>query len=176
LFAAPLGAPGNPGMSPNPAKAPWYFLGLQELLLHLHPVVAVVVLPGLAVLALLLLPYIESDSGLSGRWFLSHRGRHMAVLAAALALLATPLWIFLDERFGSSTALPAALGHGLLPLVALLALLGAFYVVVKRVFAASRDETVQALFTLLFMGLVILTCTGIWFRGEGMQLVWPWEG
>ena len=42
---APLGAEANPGMSPNPAKAPWYFLGFQELLLHFHPVIAVVLIP-----------------------------------------------------------------------------------------------------------------------------------
>jgi quinol-cytochrome oxidoreductase complex cytochrome b subunit len=178
FLAAPLGAPGNPGMSPNPAKAPWYFLGLQELLLHLHPVVAVVVLPGLAVVVLLLLPYIESDSGLAGRWFLSRKGRRMAGLATLTALVATPLWVFLDERFGSrSLALfPAAVGRGLLPFLLLLGLLTGFYATVKRLFRASRDESVQALFTLLFVGLVVLTCAGIWFRGAGMQLVWPWEG
>ena len=44
-FGAPLGEPANPGMSPNPAKAPWYFVGFQELLIHLHPVFAVLVVP-----------------------------------------------------------------------------------------------------------------------------------
>ena len=34
---AALGAPANPGMSPNPVKAPWYFVGFQELQLHFHP-------------------------------------------------------------------------------------------------------------------------------------------
>ncbi len=45
LFDAPLGEAANPGMSPNPAKAPWYFVGLQELLLHFHPFFAVVAIP-----------------------------------------------------------------------------------------------------------------------------------
>ena len=40
LVRAPLGLPANPGLSPNPAKAPWYFLGFQELLVHLHPLFA----------------------------------------------------------------------------------------------------------------------------------------
>ena len=45
-FDAPLGAPANPGMSTNPAKSPWYFVGFQELQLHFHPLIAVVVIPG----------------------------------------------------------------------------------------------------------------------------------
>ena len=43
-FGAPLGERANPGMSPNPAKAPWYFMGFQELLIHLHPTFAVLVI------------------------------------------------------------------------------------------------------------------------------------
>ena len=53
FVGAPLGDPANPGLSPNPVKAPWYFAGLQELLIHVHPVLALVVIPlgalGLAV-------------------------------------------------------------------------------------------------------------------------------
>ena len=45
VFDAPLLAQANPGMSPNPAKAPWYFMGIQELLVHLHPAFAVLVVP-----------------------------------------------------------------------------------------------------------------------------------
>jgi quinol-cytochrome oxidoreductase complex cytochrome b subunit len=42
---APLGDPANPGMSPNPVTAPWYFVGFQELLIHLHPVFAILLIP-----------------------------------------------------------------------------------------------------------------------------------
>ena len=56
LAGAPLGDPANPGLSPNPAKAPWYFLGLQELLMHFHPLFAVVVIPVLLASALLAAP------------------------------------------------------------------------------------------------------------------------
>ena len=45
VLDAPLGNPANPGLSPNPTKAPWYFAGLQEMLLHFHPSFAVFVLP-----------------------------------------------------------------------------------------------------------------------------------
>mgnify|MGYP002064670508 CR=1 FL=1 len=48
FFDAALADPANPGLSPNPVRAPWYFAGLQELLLHIHPAVAVSVFPLLA--------------------------------------------------------------------------------------------------------------------------------
>ena len=47
--------------------------------------------------------------------------------------------------------------------------------IVTRRFSASRAETVQAVFVLLAVGFAVLTVTGIWFRGEGMRLVWPWQ-
>ena len=84
-FGAPLGAPANPGMSPNPAKAPWYFLGFQELLVHFHPVVAIVVIPLAGAVALLLLPYITADDEPAGAWFLSDRGWRAARVAALVA-------------------------------------------------------------------------------------------
>ena len=45
VLGAPLGDPANPGLSPNPVKAPWYFVGLQELLIHVHPIIALVLVP-----------------------------------------------------------------------------------------------------------------------------------
>ncbi|MGD8258786.1 MAG: cytochrome b N-terminal domain-containing protein, partial [Desulfobacterales bacterium] len=69
LVNAPLEQKANPGVSPNPTKAPWYFMGLQELLLHFHPVVAVVFIPALTMMMLIGLPYINYDSNTSGIWF-----------------------------------------------------------------------------------------------------------
>jgi menaquinol-cytochrome c reductase cytochrome b/c subunit len=51
----------NPNQTPNPSKAPWYFLGLQELLTMFHPMVAGVMLPGMALVLLMLAPYIDRN-------------------------------------------------------------------------------------------------------------------
>jgi menaquinol-cytochrome c reductase cytochrome b/c subunit len=59
VFDAPLEEVANPEKTPNPAKAPWYFLGLQELLHYYPPLVAGVLLPGLVVLSLVVIPYFE---------------------------------------------------------------------------------------------------------------------
>lgn len=61
FFDAPLEGVANPSVTPNPAKAPWYFLGLQELLHYFHPLLAGVIMPGVAVGALMVLPYLDKN-------------------------------------------------------------------------------------------------------------------
>ena len=61
LFDAPLREIANPNVTPNPEKAPWYFIGLQELLSHFHPVVAGVLVPGAIIVGLVALPYLDRN-------------------------------------------------------------------------------------------------------------------
>jgi quinol-cytochrome oxidoreductase complex cytochrome b subunit len=177
FFDAPLSDAANQGMSPNPAKAPWYFVGIQELLFHFHPLFAVVVIPLLAAGGLVLIPFLRYDTDTSGIFMVSRQGRRMAAIAAISALGLTPLLIVLDEFWIDFTAwlpgLPPLVSNGLLPTIILLVALGGFCAVLKCRFAASRNEVTQALFVLLTIVFVVLTVTGVWFRGAGMALVWP---
>jgi hypothetical protein len=179
LFDAPLGETANPGMSPNPAKAPWYFVGFQELLLHFDPIFAVVVIPFLAGLGLFLLPYLRYDKDTSGIFMMSRAGRRMAAQAAASAALATAALVVADEYWidfgGWLPGLPPALTLGLFPAGLLFA---AWFVSMRRwkkKYAASRDETIQTTFVLVVVAFLVLTVTGVFFRGTGMALVWPWN-
>ncbi len=174
LVSAPLGAQANPGMSPNPAKAPWYFLGFQELLLHVHPVVAVVVVPVAAILLASLLPYLPFREGVDGVWMMSAVGRRTGLAAVVFGLVATPLLIVLDE-LGPTASEPAGVAAGLVAPALAVAAIALFVAVLRARFAAPMEETVQAVAVLLVVALVVLTLTGVWFRGEGMALVWPWE-
>jgi menaquinol-cytochrome c reductase cytochrome b/c subunit len=61
FVSAPLLQEANPNRTPNPSKAPWYFLGLQELLTMFHPMVAGVTIPGMGMFALILAPYIDKN-------------------------------------------------------------------------------------------------------------------
>jgi menaquinol-cytochrome c reductase cytochrome b/c subunit len=58
---APLLQQANPNRTPNPSKAPWYFLGLQELLTMFHPMIAGVTLPGVGLIVLIFAPYIDKN-------------------------------------------------------------------------------------------------------------------
>lgn len=174
-----LGDPANPGISPNPAKAPWYFLGFQELLIHFDAMFAVLVIPLLVAVLLVLVPFIRYEDELSGDWFLTPNGRRLAVIAAATALVAVPAWVLLDELIiGPGGWLPgsaAVISNGLIPFALLFTLVTGFYVLIRKFFAATRSEAVQSLFVLLFIAFAVLTATGVWFRGAGMALVWPWQ-
>ncbi len=82
LAPAPLEAPANPAITPNPAKAPWYFVGLQELLVYFDATFAGVILPGLMIVGLLLLPFLDPNPRGNGYYTLKERP-----LATAIFLL-----------------------------------------------------------------------------------------
>ncbi|MBZ0294589.1 MAG: cytochrome b N-terminal domain-containing protein [Anaerolineae bacterium] len=176
---APLEAAANPDHSPNPAKAAWYFMGLQELLLHFHPFFAAIVIPGLGLTGLMLLPYLRFDRNSEGIWFRSRKGRSMAFVGVLTALIVTPLLVLLDEYFldlpSMMPSLPTLISNGWIPLAAVLLSLILFYSLIKRLFHATHDEARLSMFTLLVTAFVVLTVIGIAFRGEGMALMWPWE-
>jgi quinol-cytochrome oxidoreductase complex cytochrome b subunit len=179
LFPAPLEGIANPGISPNPAKAPWYFLGLQELLLHFHPLIAAVMIPGAALAGLFLLPYLDFTKESGGVYFRSRRGRYLSLLAAGLGLILVPLWVGLDEFVINLPAWlpgwPSLISNGVIPLAIVLLGLVGLDDLVRRGMWANREERILFLFIFLFVGLIVLTMIGIFFRGPGMALYWPWE-
>ncbi len=84
---APLEEFANPDMSPNPAKAAWYLMGIQELILHMHPVWGAIILPGMVAFALAAIPYIDRSQQDVGRWFAGRRGKRIALFTALGTLL-----------------------------------------------------------------------------------------
>lgn len=172
LFDAPLGDRANPALSPNPAKAPWYFAGMQELLLLFHPVISILMVPLVVCCLMGGLPYLKTESNLSGIWFRSQKGRRLAVVSMLLALVATPASILILELSASSQT---AAGGVIVPaLLGFIGLVG-YYIILRRWVEADRDEAIQAIFVCLLVSYIILTISGIWFRGSGMALTWPWN-
>jgi quinol-cytochrome oxidoreductase complex cytochrome b subunit len=180
IFPAPLGHHANPGMSPNPAKAPWYFMGLQELLVDVHPIVAVLVVPLLALGAGTLLPYLTADDEPSGAWFLSARGRRAAGLAAALGATVTIVAVlaraWLPRRMSVVASGWSVVTGGLLPLAGSVAGVVLFASWLRRRRGLSPNETAQAVVVMVFVAFAVLTAIGVWFRGAQMALAWPWDG
>ena len=179
IFNAPLEAKANPGLSPNPTKAPWYFAGIQELLLHFHPLFALFIIPVFMLIALVSIPYLNYSTDTAGVWFASHRGRRMMAVAALTAVIITPIGIIADEFVIDIAAwipkIPGEISDGLIPFAFMLTATFLFYKVMKKKFSSNNNEALQTVFILLVVAFIILTITGIWFRGEEMMLIWPWE-
>lgn len=88
---APLEQPANPTVSPNPSKAPWYFLGLQEMLVYFDPWIAGVVFPTVILVGLMCIPYIDNNR--KGLGYYTYKERKMAINAFMLFWLV--FWVFL---------------------------------------------------------------------------------
>ena len=176
LLSAPLGEAANPGMSPNPTKAPWYFMGFQELLLHFHPVFAVLILPLAGAVALITVAYLRYQEDPSGIWFVSERGRALAKGAALFALVVTPILVVLDEWLVDLPTwlpwLPPVIRDGVIPVGVLFLVLWGGYGWVRRGRGATTAEAVQTAFVFVSVAFAILTVIGVWFRGPGMALGW----
>ncbi|MGE3962323.1 MAG: hypothetical protein AB7F65_11650 [Dehalococcoidia bacterium] len=87
----------NAAVTPNPSKAPWYFLNLQELLLHMHPALAGVVVPTVALIALGAIPYFDNTPEGQGAWLSTPRAWLNLKIGAAVGSVGTLLLIFYDE-------------------------------------------------------------------------------
>jgi quinol-cytochrome oxidoreductase complex cytochrome b subunit len=179
LFDAPLRERANPSISPNPAKAPWYFMGLQELLIHFHPFFAIVIFPASILVAGCWLPYIQLNDSNYGIWFLSDKGKKAARYGMAAGFVFTVFFIACSELLPDPEALwpsmPSLVTKGLVPFVILISTLYFFLKYITRKISLNRSEYIQTVIVILIVSYGVLTITGILFRGAGMNLFWPWQ-
>lgn len=88
---APLEEPSNPNVTMNPAKAPWYFLGLQEMLVYFDPWMAGVVMPSLIIVGLMVIPYIDENP--LGNGYYTYKQRKFAIWAFLVGFVG--LWVLM---------------------------------------------------------------------------------
>ena len=167
LFNAPLEGLADPSHTPNPAKAPWYFLGLQEMLHYFPPVVAGVLAPGLVVMALIVIPYFNINIE-AGGFFLKHRERRLRIFA--VVAIALSIFLFIFHVYAA-----------LIPTVMMASLMGmAAFSSPQSSSAAGRYLAAKPLsfwiMTWFLFELIVLTAIGTFFRGPGWSWVWPWKG
>jgi quinol-cytochrome oxidoreductase complex cytochrome b subunit len=177
FFDAALTAMANPGLSPNPVRAPWYFAGLQELLLHVHPAAAVSVIPLVAGLFLLSIPYLAYPRSTEGIWFASTRGRTQSITAMGTTIFVT-LALVLIDALAVKTApwamdMSPLVRDGILPLLVISVLTAGGVLILRKRYGSPLNETVQALFVAMMTALMVLTVIGVFLRGPSMRLVWP---
>jgi quinol-cytochrome oxidoreductase complex cytochrome b subunit len=185
LINSPLEDHANADVTPNPSKAPWYFLNLQELLLHMDPSLAGVLVPGVAVVLLMMIPYLDNVVGDTGIWFSTMIGKRAALISSIYAVILLPLLILFDAYIGLRPAvrlIPGmeALGitdivaEVLIPIVVMVGL-PALLVLLLRPLQPSRRDVLIGLFSAFIVTYIFLTIVGTAFRGHGMQLFWPWQ-
>lgn len=91
LLEAPIEQPANPANTPNPSKAPWYFLGLQEMLVYFDPWLAGVVLPSLIIVGLMAIPYVDTNPKGNGYYTFSERKVEITIFLFGFVVLWTSL-------------------------------------------------------------------------------------
>jgi quinol---cytochrome c reductase cytochrome c subunit, bacillus type len=166
FFNAPLEGLADPSHTPNPAKAPWYFLGLQELLHYFPPVVAGVLVPTLVVLALIVIPYFNINIEAAGL-FTKDRDRRIKIFATVAIVFCIFLLVF---------DVIVALVPTLIT-VALMAIAAATPPDSPSVFRRSLAAKPLSFWIMswFLFELVVLTAVGTLFRGPGWSWVWPWR-
>ena len=178
LKQAPLDEIANPLITTDPAKAPWYFVGLQELLEHMHPMLAGVIIPTVLVMFLVALPYMDNSRANVGVWFSTVRGKKIAFWTAVYTLVVMPSYIAIENAFPLREILrnsaPQWVAQGLAPSGILMILVILPLLILWRR-KADRRELLVALFTIMLVSAVVFTTSGFLFRGPGFKLYWPWQ-
>jgi hypothetical protein len=165
FWDAPLEQLANPLQTPNPAKAPWYFLGLQELLHSFPPIVAGVLIPVLVITALVVIPYFNIN--IHGEPLGASGDRHRLWLFGGIV---AAILIFLVMYRAWTMVVPTVL-------LSVLAVLGCFIKPGRGVIAEFlRSRTLPWwIMTWFIVTSITLTLVGTFFRGPGWSWVWPWR-
>jgi len=178
---APLEELANPLVTTDPAKAPWYFMGLQELLEHMHPTVAGVMIPSIAVLFLVAIPYLDRNRAGAGKWFGAAREKRIVTFTSIYSVIVMAAYVLVDNAFPVRellrTTLPDLVAQAVVPalIMAVIAVIPALVVWRTQRGRADAREILVALFTMLFVSAIVLTVTGFLFRGPGFKLYLPWD-
>ncbi|MDP2931031.1 MAG: menaquinol-cytochrome C reductase [Chloroflexota bacterium] len=174
--SAPMRAPVNPEISDNPAKAAWYFLNLQEILLHMNPVLAGLIIPALVIIALMAIPYIDRSKKDIGVWFASKKGRSIALWSAVYTAVWLIALIIFDEfvRVRSLVAESELMAGWVIPILVIGGLSTLLYVIIRRWCPTTR-EVMVGLFTAFVVSYFLLIISALFFRGYGLHLTWPWD-
>ncbi len=235
LMNAPLLDQANADVTPNPSKAPWYLLNLQELLLHMNPAMAGVIIPTVWLVLMGAFPYFDQDNDGQGLWFGTPAAVRITVLSGLVGVVGTWALILwdsgkvawaLNDWFGFSGGdslrflenvrsiqtqlpwpewsksitylpfnlklldgtgqggpttfqhldLPAWIVEQGIPIIVMVGLPALMIWVMWKIgWVETRRDALLALFSGFVGAYGILTLAGTAFRGQGQELVFPWE-
>ena len=185
MFNAPLQDHSNPDHTPNPSKAPWYLLQLQELLLHMDKGLAGVIVPSIALFVFLpVIPYIDRSREGVGTWFTNRTGFRIFVFSSIFTIVLTFGLIFFDWATRpailefATRNLPGGkvlFPDYVIPIAVMLGLSALLVFLVRRLYGADTRGVMIALFTGFLWVFLVLVFVGTSMRGPGMELFAPWN-
>jgi quinol-cytochrome oxidoreductase complex cytochrome b subunit len=168
---APLREMANPAVPENPAKSPWYFLGLQELVSY-SAFSGGIVIPALLLLSLFLIPYLDREEKLCGIWFSGKQGRIISLYSTSYALIITCGMIFLTIQVGWLRDWFPEISQIIVicinPATMLTILYALWSVAVLKKTESTRMAAI-AIFTCILVGFIVYTMVGNWFRGANWE-------
>jgi hypothetical protein len=154
-------------------------MGLQELLIHFHPVFVVVVFPLTILAGCVCMPFLKPTDNHSGTWFISDRGKKAGKQSAFAGILFTVVFILVSEILPDPETLlpsvPSFILTGLVPFIIVAGPIFMFMKFIRKRYSINRAEYIQTLIILLVVSYAVLSLVGILFRGQGMKLMWPWQ-
>ena len=170
---APLLEKANPMLSPNPSKAPWYFMGIQELLINLHPFIATLLVPLFLGIFLFLIPNNKINKDRVGKWYYSPKGKKIIIISVIFSLILSSVLTLVFEYALKLHELDVSLfvSTGVIPFLAYIIPFLAFIFYLKKIMKADKTELIISALTIILASYILMSIIGIWFRGEGMQLI-----
>jgi quinol-cytochrome oxidoreductase complex cytochrome b subunit len=174
LSDAPLKELANPAVPENPAKAPWYFLGLQELV-SFSAFMGGIGVPAIVLIGLGLIPYLDREQSGTGEWFGGPGGRKLVLQSLWIGLGGSMLVDAFAIRFGWIREwfphAPQLLVTLVNPATLITLIYGAFSIWAVRRYQSTRAGAL-ALFTCFLCGFLVLTVVGTYFRGPNWVFYW----
>ncbi len=176
LIDAPLKEIANPVMPENPAKAPWYFLGVQELVSY-STFGGGILVPLLITIALFSFPYIDKEEKNIGIWFSGTRGLRVTLysglFASGVIFILSSVLVGLGWIRDWFPSVPSELLIILNP-----GIITAIFFILYSLIIARRTNSIRlgaiALYSCILTGFALFTAIGIWFRGPDWEfIIWP---
>jgi quinol-cytochrome oxidoreductase complex cytochrome b subunit len=168
---APLLERANPALPENPAKSPWYFLGIQELVSY-SAFAGGLLVPILFLWFMFSIPYKDREERYVGLWFSGKEGLNITLFSAALAFVAVLLQVIILVKFGWLRDWLPGISQWFVmlfnPATISAAIFVAYSIVIRRRTGSTRMAAI-ALFTAAIVALIIFTVIGIWFRVENWE-------
>jgi quinol-cytochrome oxidoreductase complex cytochrome b subunit len=177
LFDAPLQQIADPRQPETVAKAPWYFLGIQELVSY-SAFTGGVLIPLAAVIGLVAIPYLDRETTRVGYWFHDGRGWRWSLLSALAGLAFTWGVLAWGIAMGGLRAMfpnvPQLVVDIINPAALILYFATAWHFIGLRLFRTHRLASLGT-FSVFVVAVVLVTVVGVYCRGPSWGFYWPWE-